>query len=46
MGSHGHGMSMILTMKVFSDRCIWFPQGLNAHYFWPDGIPAHIPLSA
>ena len=30
----------------FSDRWIWFPQGLNAHYFWPNGIPAHIPLPA
>ena len=30
----------------FSDRWIWFPQGLYAAYFWPDGIPAGIPLPA
>ena len=30
----------------FSDRWIWFPQGLNAHYVLVDGIPALIPLPA
>ena len=30
----------------FSDQWIWFPQGLYAAYFWPDGIPAGIPLPA
>ena len=30
----------------FLDRWIWFPQGLFAAYFWPDGRPARIPLPA
>ena len=33
-----------LSADNFFDRWIWFPQGLRAHYFWPDGRPAHIPV--
>ena len=33
-----------LSEDSFRDRWVWFPQGLHAHYFWPDGRPAHIPV--
>ena len=29
-----------------SDEWVWFIQGLNAAFFWPDGAPIGIPLPA
>ena len=30
-------------MEGLNQRWISFPQGLHAHYFWPDGMPGNIP---
>ena len=35
-----------LRQTHWSDEWVWFSHGLNAAFFWPDGVPAGIPLPA